>query len=257
MLTMRKLGKHGRFANQLFQYAFLRIASKGDYQCPRWVGEYLFGLNDPPVTENLPQIEEKRNYDIKTSKVFGNDNIDLLGFFQYHTSFYAQYKDFFRSLFQPTSEIREKASSHLIINHTTIGIQLRRGDYGTFRRKSARCFFVAPTEWYLDWLEEHWKDLDQPILFISSDQLEKVIDDFACYNPIVSYCSLPEAPFYPDFFALTQCDILLISNSSFGFAASMLNERVTECWRPRLSMKRLVKYDPWNSCTVFRDERYA
>ena len=59
VLTMSILGKLGRFGNQLFQYAFLRIcASQIDarVECPVWVGQYLFGHKDAPIAHNLPHL---------------------------------------------------------------------------------------------------------------------------------------------------------------------------------------------------------
>ena len=49
---------------------------------------------------------------------------------------------------------------------------------------------------------------------------------------------------------------MLISNSTFGFVASMLNKKAKQFWRPRLSEKKLIQYNPWNAPVVFKDERY-
>jgi protein subunit release factor A len=46
VLTMSSIGKLGRFGNQLFQYAFLRICAERSgarIECPPWVGQALFG----------------------------------------------------------------------------------------------------------------------------------------------------------------------------------------------------------------------
>lgn len=59
--------------------------------------------------------------------------------------------------------------------------------------------------------------------------------------------SLPEAPDYPDFYILSQADILAISNSTYSAAAAMLNTNVTVFMRPGFEQKRLVQYAPWNS----------
>ena len=99
-------------------------------------------------------------------------------------------------------------------------------------------------------------DLVDPVVFIASDDLDAVLGDFDDYQPHVSTVGLLDAPFYSDFYTLSQCDYLLISNSSFGFAASMLAADDVQCWRPRLSQKRLVPYDPWSAYTVYTDELY-
>lgn len=258
MRTMKKLGRHGRFANQIFQYAYLRITSKGSYQCPPWIGQTLFGHDDPPVTLDLYKVKEEHVYDYEDSHIAGQDNIDLTGYFQYHTSWYPG-QDYFRSLFSPVPSVRSAVEGTIQKcrdrGRTVVGLHLRRGDYGTFKRQSARWCFVAPTSWYLTWLNENWHTFDKPVLFIASDEPDKVVQDFKQYDVVVSDTTF-EPDYYEDFYTLTQCDVMLISNSSFGFAASMLNERATDFYRPRLSEQKMIPYDPWNAYTTLHDEKY-
>lgn len=234
-LTVKQLGRKGRFVNQLFQYAHLRQRAReagADYCCPPWIGQKLFGLPDLPVTKEAVDIGYK---------------------FPLDAAWYD--REMFRDLFRPAMPlytVKDLQQS----GRTVIGLHLRRGDYGTFRRKSARWCFAAPTDWYREWLSENLARFVKPILYIASDEPEKVIGDFAQYDIVYPGPDIPDAPFWRDFYALTQCDCLLISNSTFGFAASMLNERATEFWRPRLGEKRLIPYDPWNSPLVFKDEQY-
>ena len=256
-VTMRKLGKYGRFGNQLFQYAYLRLFCD-EYQCPPWIGQFLFGHDDPPVTEKFPRITEKHIHEIAKSKVFGRDNVDIRGYFQYHTSCYP--KEAFRALFQPVPAVKEQVDlvPHMMRSggKTVVGAHVRRGDFGKVRTKGGRWCFPAPTQWYLDWLEEHWSRLPDPVLYVASDDLDNVLPDFAAYKPHSANMSPDEAPYYGDFYMLTQCDYLLISNSSFSFAASMVNGFQPTCYRPRLSLKKLIPYNPWNAYTFLRDEQY-
>lgn len=255
---MRKLGRHGRFANQLFQYAYLRLFCK-EYQCPPWIGQFLFGHDDPPVTANLPTVTEKRIYDIAKSRVRGRDNINIKGYFQYHTSCYPD-RGAFQALFQPVPAVKEQVDlvPHMLRSggRTLVGLHIRHGDYGTLKRKGQRWCFRAPTQWYLDWLEERWDRLPNPALLIATNDPDNVLPDFGAYKPICMMTAPDEAPYYSDFYMLTQCDYLLISNSSFGFAASMINDCEPTCYRPRLSEKKLISYDPWCSHTCLRDEQY-
>src|SRR6185369_10387908 len=49
MISFSKLGKYGRFGNQLFQYVFLRTQAQRlhtRFYCPSWIGETVFLLND-------------------------------------------------------------------------------------------------------------------------------------------------------------------------------------------------------------------
>ena len=234
MLGIRKF--KGRFGNQLLRYATLRTEAGDDYQCCPWVGRTLFGLDDPPFERGT----------------------ESLTWFARNSSYYDLRQ--FRALFQPTPAMHERVYPMMEmlrdLGHTAIGLHLRRGDYGSFHRRSARWCFVSPTAWYLDWLRQNLSRFDSPVLVVASDDLPCVLPDFDDYPVFVPDRTIPEAPYYSDFYALTQCDVMLISNSTFGFTASMLNERATEFWRPRLSEERLIRYDPADAPVVFQDERY-
>jgi len=238
-LTVKQLGRKGRFANQLLQYAMLRQRARdagADYCCPAWVGQELFGLKDPPPVKGAVDIGYK---------------------FPLDAAWYD--KELFRGLFRPQEEFTHTTLDYFRgTNNTVIGLHLRRGDYGTFQRKSARWAFVAPTAWYVAWLKENWSRFHEPVLFIASDDAVAVKGDFGGY-PAFWYptpSSRHDAVVYADFYVLTQCDVLLISNSTFGYAASMLNERATEFWRPRLGEKKLIPYEPWQGPLIFTDEKY-
>jgi hypothetical protein len=226
-MTMRKLGRKGRFANQVFQYAYLRQESKGDYQCPAWDGQELFGLDDPVPTRGATELTYK---------------------FPKHSRYYD--KRLFRRLFRfdrKFSQPMDDVINGMRKGHTLVGLHLRRGDYGTFKRKSARWCFVAPVEWYLACLDE--LKLNNPLLFIASEEAEHLSAEFNKHNYETYYWN---KDFRKDFYTLTQCRHLLISNSTFGFAASMLNKSAKSFWRPRLSEKKLIP----DAQIVFKDELY-
>lgn len=55
VLTMSSLGQLGRFGNQLFQYAFLRICARNSgarVECPPWIGQTLFGHKDALISNH-------------------------------------------------------------------------------------------------------------------------------------------------------------------------------------------------------------
>jgi len=260
VITMSSLGRNGRFANQIFQYAFLKIYAKQhnlQVETPEWIGQYLFGHNDLPISQKLPVASELNNdlleWHIKNSKD-PLTNVDFWGYFQYNTSFYAPHKEYFRSLFKPIPEIEAKMKQAVNLlrsrGKTVVGLHLRRGDFGY------ECFFIAPNEWYKEWLKDLWEILDEPILFIASDEPEKVLGDFAEYHPITVKdlgVELPQAEFYPDFYLLSQCDVVAISNSSFSFVTCMLNEKGKIFFRPNLQKQKLIPFDPWDSDPILRD----
>ena len=135
VLTMSSIGQLGRFANQIFQYAFLRICAEKSgarVECPAWIGQTLFGHQDAPISKRLPPaIELKRDVeqglfdvvpalipyieklaDAKSLRV-GSDaldtglvNVDLWGFFQFHTRYLKPHQQYFRSLFQPVDNLK-------------------------------------------------------------------------------------------------------------------------------------------------------
>ncbi|MEE3716421.1 alpha-1,2-fucosyltransferase [Tumidithrix elongata RA019] len=259
VITMSSLGKYGRFGNQIFQYAFLKILARDrqmDVEVPAdWIGRYLFACQDPAITRSLPLVEQSSE-DFRKERLLNRtlENVNLRGYFQYHTSFYTPYRDFFRSLFQPSpaiaAEMKKAVDTLRSRGNTIVGLHLRRGDYGY------SYFFIAPNQWYLDWLDRIWDGLDRPVLFIASDEPEKVVGDFARFNPVTTQdlgVSIPQASFYLDFYLLSCCDLLAISNSSFSFAAAMLNERGTSFMRPSLLADGLIAFNPWDDEPILRD----
>ncbi len=271
-ITMSKLGRYGRFANQVFQYAFLRIYAREHdlvVQNAPWVGEQLFGIDPSPVTVKLPPYHEPLK---KTGQPFdppGGEVIgcDFFGYGQYHTKYHRPHREWLYDLFQPTQAVRDRlhpAAARLDrFGQTRVGIHLRRGDYGRFT------FYITPVRWYLDWLEENWPTLDDPVLFVASED-KAIVDEFARYNPQTAESlgvdlqaePLPtytyqqydlENPephlldFFPDWYLLTQCDVLLIPNSTFSFTAAMFSERLRYCWRSRLPLQGFELIDPWNA----------
>jgi hypothetical protein len=267
LLTMSTLGSHG-LGNQIFQYGFLKIYARRNnlrVETSQWLGTHLFGHTDPPVSRQLPEIyfdsDSPDNVIIEHLDSVMHD-VDIRGFFQFHTRFYAPDKSYFRSLFQPISVLTSRfnvAYENLRARgKTVIGIHIRRGDYAYV---SHRYLYIAPSKWYHEWLRGFWDTLEKPVLFIASDEPENVLADFADYNP-VTYIDLdptltPEnfcAGFYVDFYMLSRCDAVAISNSTFSHAACMLNETGTIFARPHLPSRKLVPFDPWNSEVLLRDE---
>ena len=261
VITMSTLGKNGRFGNQLFQYMFLKtyaIRFRCIVQTPVWIGQQLFGVRDLPNLFPLPEVKQ-------VSETLALDpiphtpivNVDFWGYFQYHTSYYAPFKDYIRSLFKPITPLQvlmnEGVRRLRSQGNTVVSFHFRRGDYDDYDDK---VFFCAPTIWYRKWLEENWSKLNSPVLFIASDEPEKVLGDFQEYNPVTSEqlgISFPLAPYYPDFYFLSQSDIVLISNSSFSFAACMLNESGQLFLRPHKDLAQMIPFDPWNSEPLLRD----
>ncbi len=267
VVAMSTLGANGRFGNQIFQYAFLRLYAQQhqlSYEVNPWVGQYLFGLDDPPLHQRYPMIFDP-SHDESESLILHQaqklQNVDLAGYFQYHTRYYRPYQSQFRSFFQPTATLKAALDTALESirrrGKTLVGLHLRRGDFGQ------SYFFVSPTAWYLDWLTGFWQTLDHPVLYIASDEVDRVISDFAHYHPLTSQDLdispeiLAGAAYYLDFYVLSQCDVVALSNSSFSFAACMLNESGWAFYRPQLSTQKLIPFDPWNAEVLLRQDKVS
>ncbi|MDF2814194.1 MAG: methyltransferase FkbM family [Paenibacillus sp.] len=261
-ITMSSLGENGRFGNQLLQYAFLKIYAKRyglRVRTPAWIGQHLYGHSDRPIRRRLPKVYENHisNKEVlltATNPVYVN--VDFWGYFQFHTQYYAPYKKYFCSLFTPVPKIQEELGNGIgklrLKGKTLVGLHIRRGDYllRTNHEIYGKLHFPTPCSWYQEWLRSIWEKLEKPILFIASDEPNSVLRDFSEYKPITAkdlVPSFPEAEFYPDHYILSQCDILAISNSTFSYTASMLNNKATIFVRPDLETQRLVSYAPWNS----------
>lgn len=255
-ISMSTLGTFGKFGNQLFQYAALKTYAKKNNLDPEvpsdWVGRKIFAdCHDSPISD-APR--ERR--DLAGDCIWTNgdklNGCDIKGYCQYHTSVYD--KEYFRSLFRimPALEkgLKEPVKHIRGLGKTVVGIHIRLGDYRVLGRSAN----IAPTGWYLRWLKENWDKLDDPVLFIASDEIDTVINDFKDYKPN----AFPGDNFLCDHYVLQNCDVLLISNSTFSFTAAMLNVRYGDaptdkcepaiwCFRPDFQQKGLVTFDPWDA----------
>lgn len=298
VITMTGFGELGRFGNQVLQYIFLKCYAARheieEIQVPGWVGAGLFGLKDQPVKRAFPAAVEFRDtlanstfttdfidY-VKSSngkhvvpEVFpgalcensngamsGLKNVDIWGWFQWHTSHFAPFKKLIQETFLPIpdlynalhTEFNQKLRFRGGIKRTVVGLHLRLGDY---KNISASSFgYVAPTSWYLSWLEKIWPTLENPVLLVASDDVEAVLRDFSAYNPVTADSiglEIPEnmkglkAGFFPDWFSLTQCDVLAISNSTFSFTACMMNQRPGARFFRAHYSGSMERIEPWNA----------
>jgi len=271
-ITMSSLGRCGRFANQVIQYAFLRVyALQHDLtvQNAPWVGEELFGIRPAPVTVKLPQYAEPHEGGVRPTALpdIRAVNRDFSGWAQYHTSFYRPHKKFLQGLFRPVIEIRQRMDMAVrrlgFQGRTRVGVHLRRGDYGQ------REFYITPVDWYLNWLDVNWMDLNDPVLFVASED-KSLVDEFADYDPQTTESlgvDLEAKPlrtynylardletrephlldFVPDWYLLTQCEYVLMPNSTFSFAAAMMSRRLQHAFRSDLPTQRFKEIDVWDT----------
>ena len=256
-ISMSTLGSFGQFGNQLFQYTGMKAYAKSHnlkLEIPSdWIGRKIFiDCDKEAVISDTPREQKviEGNQPIYNRADFYK-NCDIKAYLQYHTD--PCMKDYFRSLFRfkpdledglatLLKEVRQQAS-------TLVAIHIRRGDYNI----PSRSHNIAPTKWYLDWLDKNWDNLDSPILYVASDEIDKVRDDFRKYNPQ----TFKDQNYVVDHYILAHSDILLASNSTFSFTAAMLNEMLKfgKSFRPDFENSKLVSFDPWDSEPVVTVER--
>ncbi len=261
-ISMANFGYNGRFGNQVFQYIFLKcFASVHDanVEIPAWPeGEVFFGIQSKGVTRARPVFREPddripdvhRNFDFRDKRLVDHD---LSGYFQFHTSNYRPYKSLIQStlkFIKPWDDLFPSLMKAVLPQDATVvALHIRRGDYGN------SYFFRAPTSWYVEWLRFIWKDLSNPVLYIASDELESVLPDFEEFNPYHAGSILGSEqqqlvahPF--DFYMLSTANVVAISNSSFSFMASMLNNQSRFFMRPHLPTRKLTSFDPWSAAPL-------
>jgi len=252
LVTMSTLGAHGQFGNQVLQYAMAAVHARrkgARLQVRPWDGQMVFARRDPIPERRLSTLWEK------PGSMFGPDelpervNVDFIPSIARRTNSIRAEAGYIRNLFKVKQSVEERLQSGLqrlrSEGRTIVALHLRhsRWDCGH------GVFFIAPCEWYTRWLDQIWPDLNRPVLFVATDVPENVVPRFARFNPYTARrlgLSVRELSLFPDFYVLTQADRLAISNSSFSFAASMLNTRARVFMRPDREEMRLVPYDPWD-----------
>ena len=278
-ITMSQFGKWGRWSNQLFQYAFLKCYAKEhdcELQLPPWVGNVLLGADDPPVTVELPTKVEQTNHLEQAKPPVGDEyvNHDFRGYAQYPTSYYRPWRKEIKKLWAPTESVAKRMVYPVLHlrerGRTIVGIHLRRGDYGRL------IFYVTPVRWYLEWLAVHWDELDDPVLFVASED-PNLVEEFRQYNPVtaetlgVDLASEPlehyaylapdlqsreplQMEFFPDWYLLSWCNVILAPNSTYSFTAALDSWKPRQFWRSDLKQEKFVQLDPWNAYPLTHDK---
>ena len=184
-VSMSSLGSNGRFANQLFQYAYVRFYALRhglDAVFPPWKGQEFFALDDQPWDGlALPELRFGPFND-EDRVLWNRDkppiNIDLRGYFQEIPSCWSKHRAFIRRMFTIRAEYEKTIKSWcreqtLGGRRTLVAVHIRRGDYRDFQNRSDLPWFrLVPEEWYLQWLRSIWQALRDPILYVATDEPE-------------------------------------------------------------------------------------
>lgn len=284
-VTMRCLGRYGQWGNQVIEYSWIRSYARrhgAEYGVPEWGGQYLYGFEDPAITENLPEMVEPVYPDYRHeqccaipmqpagSEILGHN---YRGYCQYHTSYYRRDKDFLQGLFaQPAEPQAGRMAAPLArlrsMGDTIIALHLRRGDCGRM------IFWFTPVLWCLKWLKQNWERFEQPVLLLVVED-QSLVEPFLAYHPVtaetlgIEFTAQPypkytypmqlrkerarQIDFFPEWYLMQHADVILGSDSTYNFTAAWTSTVNRELWRARLSTQRFERIDPWNADFSWRE----
>jgi hypothetical protein len=182
----------GRFGNQLFQYAFAKAyaeANQATLLTPKWIGQEIFNLSDPPLDISLPytHFDEIPN---------GGTNIVLNGYFQFQDAINFMSRSKLKSWFQMQDHWKQKFTTHL-----PIAAHLRRGDYV----KHNNVFCIVSENSYVVACEKFGLDINK--ITWMTEETQKTQEHI---------------PFLEDFVLLQNANVLLRANSTFSWWAGVL-----------------------------------
>ena len=265
-VTMSSLGSNGRFANQLFQYAFVKLyALRNDLTAavPHWEGASLFDLKDPlPPQIAFGEVrcatfgyDEQHLWDLQPPP----SNIDIRGYCQELPVCWRQQRPLLKRLYSLSDERTARLDDwcYDITRgglRTLVAVHVRRGDYRGINHDEMPWFRMTPVEWYLDLLRSIWPTLHNPVLFVATDEPEAIVPRFRDF-PLISasgeqLATIPDH--VVDFEILRRADLLAICNSSFSRMAALLAYKQQTCFIPDFSEHRFIPFEPWYDLHFWR-----
>ncbi|MFN3077992.1 MAG: hypothetical protein ABT940_14190, partial [Alphaproteobacteria bacterium] len=219
-------------------------------ETPEWPGNWFFDIDDPLISKVRPSVSNLRRYLNesleKTPEVLLSD-IDISTPWTLYR-FRPAFRDMVRGWLKPRTmwkpfldPLLEALRSR---GRTVVAMHLRRGDFVEIN------YPITETRWGLEWLKAHWAELDDPVLYLASDELPKVIQDFQRYNPVTRADLGPAwegLEYLQDFYMLMNADILAVSRSSgFSFLAALLGREGARTLAYDAAADGLVLVDPWD-----------
>ena len=258
-ITMASLGNNGRFANQLFQYAYVKLYALRHgltLAIPAWQGNQLFGLDGDASCAGL-QLPEIRfapftKDDLLLWKMHEPPvDVDLCGYFQEIPECWRNHRALLRRMFSLSAEHQSAFDEwrHEVTHagrRTLVAVHVRRGDYRYFQQPNLPWFRLIPEEWYIAWLRTVWPSLRDPLLYVATDEPHAILPlfrEFKSTTPGPTIAAIPEH--VRDFEILRRADYLAICNSSFSRMAAILAPPTQKCFCPSLQMQSFALYEPW------------
>lgn len=193
----------GGFGNQLFQYAFARAYCDRhglELRTHPWVGQQLFDIVDPPITERFERIHENA---LTYGRGLEPKSFECESYFQNQKSLiYSRREVKARFSIKMGIWLREGFSEQPNVIH------LRRGNY------KHEGYPVISQDSYIAAAKE--QGIDPGELFVVAEECPRENKMFT-----------GELSFVPDFYQMTQARVLFRANSSFSWwAATLGNAKV-------------------------------
>lgn len=235
MIGFNHLGKFGRLANQMFQYASLvGIADKlgVDYSIPNHNESYFDGINNlkielfdcfnitplkiGSIKTNRYVHESGFSFDSSMFKLKSNPDFSLVGFFQTE-KYFKHVEENIRKQFTFKKKILDVCSNASKNNfENPISLHVRRGDY----LKLSHNHNVLGLDYYEKALNQFPKD-QQVIIFSDDPKWCKEQKLFKGDRFLVS----EKNSSYVDICLMTMCSDFIIANSSYSWWGAWLANR--------------------------------
>ncbi len=193
---------------------------------------YSVYKNIPTTNQEIPLIYTEKEFSYNPIQPL--DNICLHGYFQ-SEKYFKDYKDEVKNLFDFDFKTKEKITKKLDSIEKKVGIHLRLGDY--LHKKHEGIFYNVDYPSYLEKAMSYF-DSNHNFIIFSDDfkTLKKKID----LNKFVNMNNTNEVE---DLYCLTQCDDIIMSNSSFSWWGSWLGKK----------KKKIISPDRWFGHCVKKD----
>jgi hypothetical protein len=252
MLTFKLLGKYGRLGNQMFQYSFLYNAGK------KTGFDIGFDFKNNPEIAKTFKLEAnnsdkiiQKNYAIEKND-FGffdsttvPDGTDFIGYFQ-NSKYILEYQDDLKKIFTFDDKLMEKCYNFMKdlrnkIEKPLVSIHVRRGDYLLLQDS----FVVPDLNYFNECIDQLGRNNNHYVIF--TDDKKWCFEQFKHIPNIIMNNDT-----VTDLCLMSLCDHNIISNSSFSWWGSWLNENLDKkIFAPR---KWFTEKGPKNWQQIYRQE---
>jgi hypothetical protein len=245
------LGTRGRFAHNVLEYVMLRLYAEHYglvLETPDWVGGLYFDVNDPKPSGALPPWLFARHalndlVDGKGEPRADRDILSPLFLFDYPKRFRDRVQHWLKPRREWLPRIEPAVKALRDGGRTVVALHIRRGDFVQYG------YPVTRTDRYVEWLRDLWPELERPVLYLASDDLDAVRGDFAEFAPVTLADVAPPWPdleYLQDFHVLSEADVVGVSAASgFSQLAARLNQRARILVQPDIATQRIVPFIPW------------